>query len=107
MAQQRRPRAGQEMTLESHNAFHGIIHGRVQGVGFRVYARQAALRHGITGWVKNLSGGRVEVYAEGDELSLTEFLTDLYRGPVLSHVKDIELDWKYADKQFEEFGILR
>lgn len=70
----------------SDNHFRGVVFGRVQGVGFRVFARQAALRHGITGWVKNLPNGRVEIFAEGEELALTEFLTDLYRGPVLSHV---------------------
>lgn len=91
----------------SDNHFRGVVFGRVQGVGFRVFARQAALRHGITGWVKNLPNGRVEIFAEGEELALTEFLTDLYRGPVLSHVKDIDLTWERKDGQHESFEILR
>jgi len=92
---------------QTHNCFHGIVHGRVQGVGYRVFARQAALRYAITGWVKNLPSGAVEVHAEGEELALTEFLTELYRGPVLSHVRDIELTWQRTESQHAQFEILR
>ncbi|MCC6548037.1 acylphosphatase [Candidatus Sumerlaeota bacterium] len=90
-----------------HNCFHATIKGRVQKVGYRVFTREAAMRFSITGWVKNLNDGSVEVFAEGEEVNLTEFLTELYRGPVLSHVQDIDLDWKSSEKQHEEFAILR
>lgn len=98
-----------QMTQEEtqHNCFHAMIKGRVQRVGYRVFTREAAMRYSITGWVKNLPDGTVEVFAEGEELNLTEFLTELYRGPVLSHVQDINLDWKNSEKQHEEFAILR
>ncbi|MEO8377318.1 MAG: acylphosphatase, partial [Candidatus Sumerlaeota bacterium] len=90
-----------------HNCFHATIKGRVQRVGYRVFTREAAMRFRITGWVKNLTNGQVQVFAEGEEIMLTEFLTELYRGPVLSHVQDIELDWQNSEKQHEEFAILR
>jgi acylphosphatase len=95
------------MEEHGHNCFHAIVHGRVQGVGFRVFTLQAAQRHNIRGWVRNLPNRCVEVYAEGDDLALTEFLTDLYRGPIMSHVDNIELEWDKKEPAHEQFEIRR
>ena len=46
---------------------HIIFYGRVQGVGFRYYAVQKANQLGLTGWVKNLYDGSVEMEVEGEE----------------------------------------
>ncbi len=92
---------------EGHNCLHGVVHGRVQGVGYRLFARDAALRNGVKGWVRNLPGGQVEVYAEGDELDLMEFLTELHRGPVMAHVTDIEVDWRRTTPSHRRFDIVR
>ncbi len=92
---------------EQPNCFHAVVRGRVQRVGYRIFCREAAIRHGIRGWVRNRPNGTVEVHAEADELALTEFLTDLYRGPVLAHVSDIRLDWQTVDPKFDSFDILR
>ncbi len=88
-------------------AFHAVVRGRVQRVGFRVYTRDSAREHQVNGWVRNLGDGTVEVYGEGDEMALTEFLTDLHRGPVLSHVTDIDIEWKEVAPSFDSFSILR
>jgi len=93
--------------VPQHNCFHGIVRGRVQGVGFRVFAREAAYQHKVNGWVRNRPDGTVEIMAEGDEMALTDFLTDLYKGPVLSHVQDIDLDWRDITPAHERFEILR
>lgn len=95
------------MGENSPNSFHAVVKGRVQGVGFRVFTRESASRHQIKGWVRNLPNGEVEVQAEGDEVALTEFLTDLYRGPVLSHVADIELNWEHKEELASSFDIVR
>jgi len=50
-----------------------IAHGVVQGVGYRYLVWKAAKRHGITGSVRNVSNGSVEIFAEGDEKSLKSF----------------------------------
>lgn len=86
---------------------HAIVRGRVQGVGFRYYVFESARRHRLTGWVRNLPDGRVEILAEGPEETLTELLTDINRGPILSHVEDIQLDWRDAPQEFAKFDILR
>jgi acylphosphatase len=48
--------------------------GRVQGVGFRAMTAELARRHPVTGWVRNLPDGRVELLVEGQEASVEQFL---------------------------------
>ena len=67
-----------------------LVKGRVQGVGFRVYVRKKAQILNLRGWVKNLSDGRVEVFANGDEESLAKLFSLLQRGPVSSNVLEVK-----------------
>lgn len=62
-------------------ARHFYISGQVQGVGFRFFARHAARRLGVDGYVKNLRDGRVEVYAIGSPEALRVLRSELERGP--------------------------
>ena len=62
-------------------ARHFFIEGRVQGVGFRFFARGAAAREGLRGFVRNLPDGRVEAQAEGDQAGLDRFERALHQGP--------------------------
>ncbi len=86
---------------------HAVIRGRVQGVGFRMFVLEAARRHRCRGWVRNLPDGRVETEAEGTESDLTELLTELYRGPVLARVEDIEVTFSQGPATFPDFQIRR
>lgn len=63
--------------------------GRVQGVGYRNFARHHARKLGITGMAVNLEDARVEVQAEGTPESLAEFERLLLRGPSLARVTDL------------------
>ena len=65
------------------------VSGRVQGVGYRFFALDAAQRHGVTGYARNLLDGRVEVYAVGTAAQLEALFTDLQRGPRLARVEDV------------------
>ncbi len=67
-----------------------LVSGRVQGVGFRYFAQEAALVEGLSGWVRNLPGGGVEVLAEGDAQALDRFALKLARGPALATVESVE-----------------
>lgn len=84
-----------------------VVSGRVQGVGFRMFVLEAARRHKCMGWVRNLPDGRVETEAEGDENALMELLTELYRGPVISRVDDIDVTWSSGEQTYEDFQIRR
>lgn len=80
---------------------HAIVSGTVQGVGFRYFVRSAATNFGLTGWVRNLPGGQVEVLAEGDEDNLQELEQQLWKGPHFSRVEDVEVT--YSGEPVAEF----
>ena len=67
-----------------------LISGRVQGVGYRAFAVNAAREAGVTGWARNLADGRVEVHASGAERQLDEFEELLRSGPRFAEVRDVE-----------------
>lgn len=60
--------------LERKIRKHIYFYGRVQGVGFRYYAVQKANQLGLTGWVRNLSDGSVEMEVEGQELLIDQLI---------------------------------
>jgi acylphosphatase len=67
-----------------------IVTGRVQGVGFRFFACQAAARHGVAGTVRNMSDGSVEAIAEGHPTAIDAFRDELVRGPRVGRVDRVE-----------------
>ena len=69
-----------------------VIGGRVQGVGFRVFAQAAAAREGAHGFVRNLDDGRVEVSVEGDQESLDRVEMALRRGPGGAVVESFDVE---------------
>ena len=62
-------------------AVHVIVKGRVQGVFYRVSAREKALALGLEGWVRNIQEGRVEIKASGPEAAVADFLAWCQEGP--------------------------
>ena len=70
--------------------FHAVVRGRVQGVGFRWFVREAAHRLSLAGWVRNLPDGSVEVAADGDEESIEAFRASLVKGPAGASVARID-----------------
>ena len=66
------------------------VRGRVQGVGYRNFAQQAASRLELTGWTRNLDDGRVVVFAQGPPQKLTELEGLLWKGPRMSDVRGVE-----------------
>ena len=69
-----------------------LVRGRVQGVGFRYFAQEAARRDGLSGWVRNLPGGEVEAFAEGDEEAVVRFERHLRSGPASARVDSVSVD---------------
>jgi acylphosphatase len=70
-------------------AFVCRVTGRVQGVGFRRFAEDAARAHSVRGWVRNRADRSVECHAEGAPDDVAAFLAALRRGPPASHVADV------------------
>ena len=63
----------------------------MQGVGFRWFTADAAAREGISGWVRNLANGRVEIAAEGEAAAMTRFERTVRQGPAHAHVDEVEV----------------
>lgn len=72
---------------------HCLVSGRVQGVGFRYFVMDQGRRHGVTGWVRNLPDGQVELEAEGDRADLERLLADVKGGPTLARVEKVAVEW--------------
>jgi acylphosphatase len=87
------------------NAFSGVIQGRVQGVGFRYYAKAKAEELDLTGWVRNLPDGTVEVLAKGPVSSLERFMHCLEVGPIGSRVKKADFQWLQETQELMGFEI--
>ena len=66
-----------------------LVSGRVQGVGFRFFTQREADKLGVTGYVRNLPDGRVEVLASGTADELATFRSLLERGPRFSRVTEV------------------
>lgn len=84
---------------------HIYVSGRVQGVFYRSNTRRKALELGITGWVRNLPDGRVEIVAEGEREKLERLIEWCRHGPPLARVEDLEIIWEEPRGEFESFTI--
>jgi len=70
-----------------------LISGLVQGVCFRAETVNEARRRGLSGWVRNLPGGRVEAVAEGPRGAVEQLVQWCRHGPPVARVTQVEVDW--------------
>lgn len=89
--------------MKNDNVVHLFISGKVQGVGFRYNTKKKARELGISGWVRNLEDGRVEVLASGEEPAIAEFLQFCEQGPPAAWVRSVEQT--EADEEVQETGF--
>jgi len=81
------------------------IAGRVQGIGFRYFAFEAARRLGLVGYVRNTRDGGVRAYAEGPREKLELFLRALEQGPQGSRVREMQATWGSSTGSYSSFSI--
>lgn len=82
-----------------------VFSGRVQGVGFRYTACRVAESFKVTGYVRNLPEGDVEIVAEGAEQELLDFLNAIRGGLLGRCIVGEDIRWNPATGQYERFGI--
>ena len=87
------------------SACRAVVRGRVQGVGFRDFVARRANFLRLDGYVRNLSDGTVEVYAEGPRPDLEQLLQYLEDGPRGADVHSLSSDWLAAGGSYAGFGI--
>ncbi len=84
---------------------HVYLSGRVQGVGFRAFTRRNAQKLGVSGWVKNLSDGRVEAVIYGDRDKVEDLISRMETGPSLAEVEEIEVEEQKTPPAEKDFQI--
>jgi acylphosphatase len=88
-------------------ALRAVVHGRVQGVGFRAFVQRRAQELGLKGFARNLSDGvSVEVVAEGQRAALEALLAGLKLGPSASNVQSVDAAWTAATGSYQGFVTL-
>ena len=84
---------------------HVIVSGLVQGVRFRANTQKEARKLKITGWVRNLFSGKVEIVAEGSEAALKEFISWVEEGPRFARVNNVAVSIVEPTGELEDFEI--
>jgi acylphosphatase len=84
---------------------HAVVTGRVQGVCFRAATREAALRAGVRGWVRNLPGRQVEAVLQGERAAVDKVLDFLRMGPPMANVVDVAVSWRTPGEGYRGFDI--
>ncbi len=84
---------------------HLTVEGRVQGVGFRYFSQRAATSNNLTGYVRNLSDGNVEIVAEGENQNLIHFINALRNDHPYARVLNIKQNELPFTGNFESFQI--
>jgi acylphosphatase len=91
----------------SRERLHIFYTGRVQGVGFRYSVKCAAQGFEVTGLVRNLPDGRVELMAEGERDQLDEFRKAIQDSDVGGCIRQEEASWSVTENEFRGFEIVR
>ena len=86
-------------------AFHAVVSGHVQGVGFRYSAIRQGRALGIRGTVANRPDGSVEVVAEGDATRLAALLSWLDKGPPGARVREVQVEWITPSDGYTDFEV--
>ncbi|MBI5560159.1 MAG: acylphosphatase [Deltaproteobacteria bacterium] len=84
---------------------HVIVSGLVQGVFFRAHTQEAAVLHGVTGWVRNNHDGTVEAIFEGKEETVKKMVGWCKKGPPAAMVEDVDIRWGEFKDEFPGFTI--
>jgi acylphosphatase len=92
-------------SLEEVERLHGVVHGNVQGVGFRYFLMREAKRLGLRGWVRNRDDGTVEFVAEGTRSDLEWLKQAAAQGPRLARVDRVDGQWSAATGNLDSFDL--
>jgi acylphosphatase len=95
-----------EYTGAHMNELYCIVTGKVQGVRYRSYLEDAATKLGVTGYVRNLSNGSVEVCAQGEADVLKDFIEYINEGSLQAMVDGVDATWRNVRTTYYEFSVL-
>lgn len=82
-----------------------LIEGRLQGMNFRYHTQQQAKKLGVTGFIRTLSDGRIEIEAQGDEDQVTKMLAWCQQEPQSAHIKTILYRYDEPTERYSDFIV--
>jgi acylphosphatase len=82
-----------------------VVHGRVQGVGFRYFVQHVGNRLGLTGNVRNCPDSTVEIFVEGSPKKIIEFIDEVEKGPALARVQAVDVVDVPVEGAYGSFSI--
>ena len=82
-----------------------MVHGDVQGVGFRYFVLRRAREARLAGWVRNRADGTVECLAQGPRAALEHLLHELRRGPGMAEVRSVDVEWPSPAAGLDGFTV--
>jgi acylphosphatase len=85
---------------------HVFISGKVQGVFFRAWTEEEAIKRGLNGWVRNLADGRVEAIFEGEKEAVEDMIRLCWIGPPGAKVRDVKVIYEEYKGEFQDFRII-
>ena len=88
------------------SSVHILVTGKVQGVFFRQATKVIAVKNNVTGWVKNLESGQVEILLEGDIQNVNSVIDWCHNGPANSRVDEIKTKQQEFSGQYSNFKVL-
>lgn len=91
--------------IEINIRAHILVQGRVQGVFFRDHTQKWASSLGVSGWVKNLANGQVEILVEGEKDKIKDLIELVRKGPPMSRVEGLDIEWAAYTGNYEDFRV--
>ncbi len=88
------------------NELYCVVTGQVQGVRYRAYLEDTATKLGVTGYVRNLPDGSVEVCAQGEVEVLKEFIEYVNEGSLRARVEGVDATWRTLRTTYYELSVL-
>lgn len=84
---------------------HALVRGTVQGIGYRYFALKHARDLRLTGWVRNLPTGEVELEIEGEDQVIENYMKILRAKHPWANISDVEMNWLDYTGEFQNFEI--
>ncbi len=88
------------------SSVHILATGKVQGVFFRQATKVVATKNNVTGWVKNLDSGQVEILLEGYTQNVNAVIDWCHKGPANSRVDEIKINQQEFSGEYSNFQVL-
>ena len=88
-----------------NKSVHILVTGKVQGVFFRQATKVIAIKNHVTGWIKNLESGQVEILLEGEDQNVNSIVEWCHNGPANSRVDEIKIEQQKFSGQYSNFEV--